>query len=53
MAILTTICAKCGRQLSEPAIEPAYCAKCDLINSLIVERYTVYERKTPDNPENS
>lgn len=45
MADLTQTCAKCGRRLPEPAIWPAYCAKCELINSLLVERYTVYERK--------
>lgn len=46
MADLTEKCAKCGRALPKPAPAPAYCAKCDLINSLIVERYTHYDRQT-------
>ena len=25
---------------------PVYCAKCELINSLLVERYTHYERES-------
>jgi phage FluMu protein Com len=48
VAILTTVCSKCGRQLSEPQFEPAYCPKCELVNSLLVERYTHHERQTPD-----
>lgn len=45
MADLADKCAKCGRQLPEPQPIPAFCAKCELINSLLVERYTHHERK--------
>lgn len=56
MADLKTTCAKCGREMvyvgGKPDKDgnmhvpfPVYCAKCDLINSLLVERYTLYERK--------
>jgi len=41
-------CTKCGRKLAAPAIAPAYCAKCELVNALLVERYTTHERTDPD-----
>ena len=40
---LTVTCAKCGRRLPRPDIAPALCPKCELIDALIVERYTHYE----------
>jgi len=57
MARLTTTCAKCGRQLEyvggKPDKDgnmavpfPVYCPKCELINSLLVERYTHHERQS-------
>ena len=42
---VTTNCAKCGRKLPAPAIAPAYCPKCDLVNSLLVERYSTHVRE--------
>lgn len=47
---LTTTCAKCGRRLPRPDIAPALCPKCELIDALLVERYTTHERATEDNP---
>jgi hypothetical protein len=44
MADITDRCSKCGAKLPRPELVPAFCAKCDLINALMVERYTVYER---------
>lgn len=41
---ITDICTKCGRHLPQPAIIPAYCVKCDLVNALLVERYTTHVR---------
>lgn len=57
MAELVTTCEKCGRRMTyvggEPDKDgnmhvpfPVYCAKCELINSLLVERYTHYERES-------
>jgi len=40
---ITTTCAKCGRKLPRPDIAPALCPKCELIDALLVERYTLYE----------
>lgn len=51
MPELTHTCAKCQRRLPYPEFAPAYCAKCDLVNALLVERYTIHERAPePDNP---
>lgn len=41
--LTTTTCGKCGRRLPRPAIPPALCSKCELIDALLVERYTHYE----------
>lgn len=45
---LVTTCAKCGRRLPHPDLPGALCPKCDLIDALLVERYSTHER-TPDN----
>jgi hypothetical protein len=55
---LTTTCAKCGRRLSfnvapgapdpMPVPFPAYCPKCELVNALLVERYTTHVRTNED-----
>lgn len=47
-AKVATTCAKCGRRLPKPALAPAYCPKCELVNALLVERYTTHEREHPD-----
>lgn len=44
MAKTTDHCTKCGRQLDAPAITPAYCPKCELVNALLVERYSHHAR---------
>jgi hypothetical protein len=41
---LTEHCEKCHRKLPHKEIAPALCAKCDLVNSLLVERYTTHVR---------
>lgn len=41
-------CDKCGRKLPQPAIAPALCPKCELINSLLVERYSTHVRAADD-----
>jgi hypothetical protein len=45
VATVTKHCDKCGRVLAEPMPQPAYCAKCELINSLLVERYSIHQRQ--------
>lgn len=40
------VCSKCGRHLPAPALSPAYCPKCELVNALLVERYTTHVRET-------
>jgi len=58
MADLETTCAKCGRRMlytgGKPDKDgnmrvpfPVLCAKCELIDALLVERYSVYERENP------
>lgn len=42
---MTTKCAKCGRTLPHPDLPGALCPKCDLIERLMVERYTTHERR--------
>jgi hypothetical protein len=57
MSQLETTCAKCGRRMTftggQPDRDgnmrvpfPVYCAKCDLINALLVERYTTHVRQS-------
>jgi hypothetical protein len=43
---LTEYCEKCHRRLTAAAIAPAYCPKCDLVNSLLVERYSTHVRES-------
>ena len=48
--VVTERCTKCGTALKAPAYAPAYCDKCDLINRLMVERYSHYERANDTPP---
>lgn len=41
---LTNRCSKCGNRLAMPDLMPALCPKCELVNALLVERYTTHER---------
>lgn len=45
---LTNRCAKCGGRLPGPALMPALCPKCELVNALLVERYTTHQRDPED-----
>lgn len=40
---LTTTCAKCGRRLPHADLPGALCAKCELVDALLVERYSHFE----------
>jgi endogenous inhibitor of DNA gyrase (YacG/DUF329 family) len=46
--VVTEKCAKCGRRLPRPSFAPAYCDKCELIDALLVERYTTHVRAEED-----
>ena len=48
MGNVVNYCDKCGRRLVEPAVQPAYCPKCELVNALLVERYTRIPRNSAD-----
>jgi hypothetical protein len=43
-----TRCSKCDRELPEPKPSPAYCARCELVNDLVTERYQISPRYRPD-----
>ena len=41
------VCRTCGYPLTEEQKERGLCAKCDLVRSLLVERYSPSPRKGP------